>query len=245
MGQETDHIKVGWLVAAAALSVTLWNLPNGKYLLYPVTLLADWYHEMGHGLTAVLLGGRFERLLLYPNGTGQAVSGGSLLGGRLGWAMVAAGGPLASAVAGFFLVLCGRRYSAARAALWALGALLVLSAVLWMRTWFGFAYAVLAGAAVLAAAWKGPRDLHALAAQFFGVQACVSTFKEFDYLFSPRALVNGVRMRSDTAEISRLVGGPYWLWGTLLSAAVLLLLALSLRAAWRGPSASLDFRAGA
>lgn len=31
-----------WLVAAAGLTVLLWQLPWGNYILYPFTILAAW-----------------------------------------------------------------------------------------------------------------------------------------------------------------------------------------------------------
>lgn len=57
--EKPDRQSVIWLVAAAGLTVLLWRFPWGNYLLYPFTLLATWFHEMGHGLTALLLGESF------------------------------------------------------------------------------------------------------------------------------------------------------------------------------------------
>ena len=37
-------------------TVALWQVPYGDTLLYPFTLLATWFHEMGHGLASMLLG---------------------------------------------------------------------------------------------------------------------------------------------------------------------------------------------
>ena len=40
--------------------------------LYPFTLLGTWVHEMGHGLGALLCGGRFDRLEIFEDASGLA-----------------------------------------------------------------------------------------------------------------------------------------------------------------------------
>ncbi|HEX6861901.1 MAG TPA: M50 family metallopeptidase, partial [Thermoanaerobaculia bacterium] len=47
------------LVASAAATLLLYNVPLfGRILARPLILLSTLAHEMGHGLTAMLLGGR-------------------------------------------------------------------------------------------------------------------------------------------------------------------------------------------
>ncbi|MCX7595352.1 MAG: M50 family metallopeptidase, partial [Fischerella sp.] len=77
-----DQIGFTWLIVAAIVTIGLWQLPAGNYILYPFSILATWFHEMGHGLMALLLGGNFQQLQIFPDGSGVATysySGGFLL----------------------------------------------------------------------------------------------------------------------------------------------------------------------
>ncbi len=69
---------------------------------------------MGHGLTAVLLGGEFHRLEIYPDGSGLAIHSGELFLGRVGQALVAAAGPMGPPLAGALFILASRRHSTTR-----------------------------------------------------------------------------------------------------------------------------------
>lgn len=48
-----ERMGFTWLMAAALVTVVLWQIPQGDYILYPFTILATWFHEMGHGLAAI------------------------------------------------------------------------------------------------------------------------------------------------------------------------------------------------
>ena len=58
---QSQSEQVGRLIIAAALVLFLPQLPLGNYLLYPFAILTTWFHEMGHGLTALLLGWQFDQ----------------------------------------------------------------------------------------------------------------------------------------------------------------------------------------
>ncbi len=111
------------LLAAAVLTVVLWQIPGGNYILYPFTILATWFHEMAHGLTALLLGGRFTKLVIFSNGSGAAYYSGPLFMGKLGQVLVAAAGPMGPPVAGSVLILTSRSPRAASIALKVSGSL--------------------------------------------------------------------------------------------------------------------------
>jgi len=222
-----------WLLAAGLATVVLWRVPAGNYIVYPFTILATWFHEMGHGLTAMLVGGDFQRLLLYPNGSGLAMTTGAPGGGVLGRALVAGGGPIGPSVAGALFILAGRREGSARWCLLLVGAALVLSAALWVRSAFGLAAVLGLGGAVLAIGLKAPGWLQMFAIQFLGVQACISVFRQIDYLFTRSAEIGGRQMLTDTGQMAQALILPFWVWGALLSAASLLLLLASLKWAYR------------
>jgi hypothetical protein len=234
IGQQPATVvgrKTFWgLVGAAALTVVLWQIPGGNYILYPFTILATWFHEMAHGLTALLLGGSFTKLLIFSDGSGAAYYSGPLLLGTLGKVLVAAAGPMGPPVAGAALILTSRSPNAASITLKLLGSFLLISTAVWVRSLFGVVTIPLMGIAVLGVAFKGPERAQGVLVQFLGVQACVSTYRQIDYLFSYSAGPLGI---SDTAQIQQALLAPYWFWGGLIAVSSLLILVMSLRTVYR------------
>ena len=199
------------LFLATSAIVTLWQLPYGHQLLYPLTLLATYAHELGHGLTALLLGFEFDQLVLHADGSGQAMWHGQP--GRVATAAIAAGGLLGPTVAGISLLLLSRTPRFARALLATLALLMALSMAWWVRNAFG-QFFVLAWAASLGLA---ARFLSGRSAAFLlhliATTLCLAWFSDLDYLFSAEAVVIGARYPSDSAVIAQALWLPYWFWG--------------------------------
>jgi hypothetical protein len=231
-----EQVELKWLIIAAVVTVLAWRLPNGHYIVYPFTILATWFHEMGHGLAAMLTGGRFEKLVMLPDGSGIAtnwISNAGSFGGRFTSAFIAAGGLLGPPVAGAIFILCSRRYKTAHTALLILGSFIVISVLIWVRSLFGLVAMGLWGFAILGIAMRGQRWLQAFSIQLLGVQACLSTFQQLDYLFSPGATIGGQTMPSDSMQIAQNLLLPYWFWGGLIAVLSAVLLLGSLYVAYR------------
>lgn len=229
---EVERMGLTWLIGAAIATIILWQVPAGNYILYPFTILATWFHEMGHGLMALILGGNFQQLLIFSNGSGVAYYSynGGLLLGSLSRAVVAAAGPMGPPIAGAALILASRNFKTASWSLKILGGFLLLSTVIWVRSLFGLVAIPLLGLIILGTGLKAPGWLQGFAVQFLGVQACVSTYHQLDYLFSYSAGPLGL---SDTAQIQQQLLLPYWFWGALMAIASLIILVQSLRLAYR------------
>lgn len=225
-----ERMGLSWLVGAAIATAILWQFPGGDYILYPFTILATWFHEMGHGLMALLLGGQFKQLQIFSNGSGVATYAMSLSLAPIGPALVAAAGPMGPPIAGAVLILASRSFTTASLSLKILGGFLLLSTLIWVRSWFGFVAIPLLGLMILGIAFKTPRWTQGFAVQFLGVQACVSTYHQLNYLFSQTAGPLGL---SDTAQMQKYLLLPYWFWGGLMAIASLIILVQSLRIAYR------------
>jgi hypothetical protein len=225
-----DRMGLTWLIAAAIATIILWQVPAGNYILYPFTILATWFHEMGHGLMAMLLGGQFRKLEIFGNGSGVASYAMSLSLAPIGPALVAAAGPMGPPIAGAALILASRSFKAANLSLKILGGFLLVSTIIWVRSLFGIVAIPLLGLIILGIALKAPRWVQGFTVQFLGVQACVSTYHQLDYLFSYSAGPLGL---SDTAQIQQRLLLPYWFWGGLMAVASLVILVQSLRIAYR------------
>ncbi len=230
---EDQRQRAALLAGIAFASIILWQTMLGSLLLYPFTILATWFHEMGHGIAAMLTGRGFERLQIFADGSGVAESLGPADGYRLTDALIAASGPLGPAIAGALLIICSRSPAATRNALAVLGVALVVSTLIWVRSLTGWLILPALGSAIVLLAWRGSPAWQSFVIQLLGVQACISVWRQFDYLFSPGGSVGGQLQRSDTGAIADVLLLPYWFWGATISAAILALLWWSFRLAFQ------------
>lgn len=219
---------------AAAVAVLLPNLPFGRLALYPFALLATWAHEMGHGLTALLVGGRFDRLLLFPDLGGVAFS--ARPDNVVGPVMISAGGLLGPAVAGGLTVVFGARPRLSRLVLGGFAGALVLSLVLWVRNPFGMAAVALLALGFGGVARYGSEGVKLVAAQLTGIQLCLGSLSDFDYMFTRQFVRDGRVQYSDTQAIAEQLLLPYWFWGGLIAALSLLILWTAFWVAWIRPA---------
>lgn len=229
---QTDRASsAGILLGLGLVCVLAWQTQIGRLVLYPFTILSTWFHEMGHGLAALVVGRSFESLVLYPDGSGVAMTMRPADGHAIVDAFIAASGPIGPAVAGALLILSSRSPAATRRALLTLGAVLALTTLIWVRSLVGWIVLPILALAILALAIKGSARLQHVAIQFLGVEAAISVWSQFGYLFSTAGVEAG--QLSDTAAIAEALWLPYWVWGTLLSGMTLAILIASLWSAYR------------
>lgn len=208
------------LVLSCLLMAAIWQLPYGHWVLYPFTLLATFAHEMGHGLTAMLVGATFDQLQLYPNGSGVAVWHGNP--GRLARAAIAAGGLLGPSLAGVGLLLLTRSTHLARIVLGAFALVVVVLTLIWVRNGFGFLF-LLSMAAMLGLVARVLPGAAALTLYLIATTLCLSWFSDLDYMFAAQAHVNGTVHPSDSATIADALWLPYWFWGGVIATLSLVL----------------------
>lgn len=233
LAAQAHRQRIGLLAVIAVASVILWQTMIGSLLLYPFTILATWFHEMGHGVAAMLTGSSFERLLIFPDGSGVAQSMRPADASGLTNALIAASGPLGPAIAGSLLIIASRTDKATRAALTVVGLALIVSTVIWVRTLTGWLVLPALGIAILALAWRGSAAQQRFGIQLLGVQACISVWQQFGYLFSSGGNIGGELHRSDTSAIADALLLPYWFWGAAISAVIVVLLWRSFAIAFR------------
>lgn len=233
LAEQDRKERIALLLGIALASVLLWQTTIGGLLLYPFTILATWFHEMGHGLAAMLAGRGFERLLIFADGSGVAETMRPADGYGLTDALIAASGPLGPAAAGAALIAASRSPAATRSALAALGAALLLSTLIWVRSPTGWLVLPALGLAMLGLALRGSAAWRRFAVQLAGVQAAIGAWRQLDYLFSPGGHVGGTLQRSDTGAIADVLHLPHWVWGALVSGIIAALLWGSFRVAFR------------
>jgi hypothetical protein len=135
------------LIALAALLVLL-NVPYGSYLLYPFAIVSTWVHELCHGLAALALGGGIERMQVFSDASGLALT--RRPASRLAAAAVASAGYLGTSLVGAGLLALRHARWTGPVGVPAIGGLMVLTALLWVRNPFGFVAVVAIGLAFMA-----------------------------------------------------------------------------------------------
>lgn len=246
--------QAGRLLIAVFLVLALPALPFGTYLIYPFAILTTWFHEMGHGVAALLTGQHFEQLVIFSDGSGVADMAVTSDAGALTRAAISAGGPLGPVIVGAALILASARERFWRPALWVTAGVIFASVIVYVRSPVGFAVLPLVGAFCALVAWKAPAGAARFLLQFLGMLGALSMLRDFNYLFTEEAEIGGRRMLSDTGQIEVALFLPHWVWAILILATSAMIIGASLKYALAeqrrlpprptGPANVLQFRRG-
>jgi hypothetical protein len=227
-----------FLIISTVVCVVVTNfVPYGFYILYPFYILSTWFHEMGHSLTAMLFGSWYNPITINLDGGGLTMH---RVGGRLGRAIVAAGGLLGTPIVGAILILFGKTAKRAKAGLYILSVLMLASAGILMmipslvslETLIGFLMVVVIGIGVFFVARKGKPKLQQFVIQFLGVSAGLYTITRRDYLFI-REIGGDPNRISDVGHIADNLLLPYWFWGGLIFAISIIIMGAALYLSFR------------
>lgn len=211
------------LIASIVVTFLLHVIPFGGFVMYPLMLLSTLVHELGHGVTALLVGGEFEKFQMWADGSGMAHWHGAV--GSGGRALVAAGGLVGPAVLAGIGFLAARRRTAARVALAAAALALLAAQILVVRNAFGLVFVGLIVAGLTWLLVRKSAETVQTVLVFIAVQLSLTVFSRGDYLFTDTAVTAAGDMPSDVAHMAQALGGPYWLWGLACGAFSLSVLA--------------------
>lgn len=228
--QPNTHEKARTaLLIGVAVSIAVSFLPSPYYgwVAWPLMLLSTLFHEMGHGIAAVLTGNSFNSFQMWGNGSGLASISSS--GGRIESAIISAGGLVGPAMVAMLLFWLGKREMGGRRGLLGLGVASILALVLVVRNPFGWAFIGAFAAACLAIALFASLSTARVALLFLGVQLSLSVFSRGDYLFMKEAHTSAGVFPSDVANMASALILPYWFWGAACGAFSLFVLFLGLR----------------
>ena len=222
------HSSLLGLLLAGIITIVLSNTYYGWYIGYPFRILGTWFHEMGHGMMSLALGGTLSHLEIFQNGSGLAHIG-SL--NKYSYALSAAAGLMSPPLIGAVFILIGRNKKASKIALFVFGSILIVSVIVWVRTLFGVVVVGIWGAAIMTLSLSLSDDYKPFIIQFLGIQAWASAFGDIDYMFSDNA---GELGKSDTQLIAEAIGYmPYWFWGGMIALYAAILLGVSLHIAFK------------
>jgi len=195
-----------WLWVAATLSLGLSLTPWGKLLLYPFKLFTTWVHECGHALVTLMVGGTVSSIVIEPDTSGVTRS--LLPAGRMARGLVASSGYLGASVVGCLLMAATRVEKWARAVVWTVGALMLLTLVVWMRNLFGFVVVLAWGAGLVALARKAGGEASRFVLSLLAIQVALDSVYDIRVLFH----VDGGH--SDAETMATLFLLPAWLWAS-------------------------------
>lgn len=204
------------LLIITIATIVLWNVPFGKLALYPFTILGTWFHEMAHGLTAIILGGTFYYLEIFSNGSGLAAYSGPLFLGPIGRALVAGAGPIGPTIAGFIFIISSVNIKATKFMLYFLSISLIVSNIIWMRSIFGFIVISVFVIIIILITLKANDKIKQFVLQLLGVQAFASVYMSIGYLFSTGANVDGSSFASDTQQMANNLLLPHFIWAGII-----------------------------
>jgi hypothetical protein len=219
------------LVLSVALTIVVYELPFAHTIAWPLVLLSTFAHELGHGLTALVLGGKFDKLLISPDASGLAYC---RVQGSVSNALVSAGGLVGPACAAAFLFVLARFGRLARASLLVMAlAMFALIPTLLDGT-YGKVFVGAVALLFLAVGAKAPPWLAKYTCAFVAVQLALSVYSRGDYLFTDTAHMATGDMPSDVANMAKNLFLPYWFWGGVCAIFSVLVLLVGARLFLRG-----------
>ena len=195
------------------LCVVVYMMLHLPVVRIPVLFLTTWVHELGHGLGAIITGGRFLELTIFPSLSGVALTETSSDFSR---AIVVIMGLLGPSLLGVIMIGLTRGFGRYRLAMILLAAILAIS-LIWAADLFTVLTICAATVIIGVLGWKLPESILLYVAYILAIALCLSALTGFGYFFMGNAEVAGQHYVSDTGVLSELCGGPHWLWGGLLT----------------------------
>jgi hypothetical protein len=216
--------RLAVLAAVLAALWLLWETP----VVYPVRILVTFFHELSHGLAAVLTGGSIERITVEADGSGLCFTRG---GWR--WVIIPAG-YLGSMFWGSLILILACRTRWDRYVASVLGWGLIVITLLYVRSWFGFASGLLIGLVLASAGRWLPEAVNDWLLTCIGSASCLCA------IFDIRTLARVSGTTDATMFSAEILPLPPLVWVILWGAMAVVCLAGALRIALaprRGPPA--------
>jgi Peptidase M50B-like len=146
----------------------------GQIVLYPITLLVTFLHELGHAFGSAITGGSIQGMQINSNGSGVTTT----LGGSTAITLI--GGYIGSALFGNLLFYIGAklpRYH--RVTLVFLGGLMAFAAIFWYESWQSTLILIIFGVLLYFIARHAEWVSWAL--MFFGLASILYIIQDFNY----------------------------------------------------------------
>ena len=197
----------------------LWNHVS----LYPLKVLVVFFHESSHALVAILTGGQVLDMAITIQQGGHVVS----QGGNRFFTLTA--GYLGSLVWGVVIYLVAARTRIDRLAMFILGALITVIALVFVRNIFGFCFSLVTGIAMIILGIKSNEKINDFVLRLIGLTSMI--YVPLD-IYSDT--VARSHLRSDARMLAEEFGGATMLWGGLWILLSVIIIFSALKSGMRG-----------
>lgn len=234
MDTHAEFRRRALVYAGIALVIVfiLWNIPQLSLLLFPFRLFVTFVHEAGHGLAAILTGGRFLSFTILPSGAGFATTAGGSS------ALILPAGYLGAALFGAVLFYLANTVPYPRHISAVLGALVIVIAVafgglLSLATVVG----VVIGLLLIALGLRAHYDINLLVLNLLAMLTSLNAVLDLLYLVNSSGATVG-NVRNDALAFSQTVlplPAPVWalVWAALALAMLGVAIYYSVIHPWR------------
>jgi hypothetical protein len=221
------------LLLAVVAALALAFIPGINLLGYPFRLLITFVHELGHGLAAILTGGRFGRFVVFTNGEGVAYTAG-------GWRLlIIPAGYLSSALFGAGMIALGRNAEWSKNALMIIGGILVLLTLRYAlpnivsEHWFQGIITVIAGIGIGIGFIYVARYTNSMIILFLtnllGIQAGLTAFND---LLALIRLTSSTQGSNDARSMAAITFIPAIVWAFIWAISAASIIGFSIWRTW-------------
>jgi hypothetical protein len=239
---EDAKPQVWLLLIAAVITVALWFIPYGEYIVYPIRLFVTFIHESSHALMAVLTGGSVQSLTIAADTSGLTYSAPS---GFVGGALTSSAGYLGTTVAGVLMLFLIRKRFSPNKILTAEGLFVAIMLVVFtlVSPLFNFlslqvdvsslVFTLFAGGALAAGLialglFSNPR-IASFSVAFLAVQCLLNSVSDLKTLFFVNAPFVGSDIANDAANMAAATHIPGIIWVFIWIGISIFMISLGLR----------------
>ena len=189
--KQLDWQTLGILAGMFLIALIFWN----TIFIYPIKLFVVILHEFSHGLAAILTGGSIVKIEVDQRIGGVCYTrGGSLF-------IVASAGYLGSILWGGLILIIASRTKHDKILGMAIGGLLILLSILYIRNLFGFLFTAGFGAALAAISYFASNHIVDMLMKFLGMTSCLYVLIDIK-----EDLIQRTNIGSDADAIAQLLG---------------------------------------
>lgn len=198
--KDVDWKELGTLLAIVVAIMFLWS----TWLVYPLKILVVFFHELSHGLMAVLTGGSIQEIRVVAAEGGHCITrGGSVF-------LTLSAGYLGSLVCGGIILVLATRTRYDQTVAMSVGAIIVLVTLVFVRpvASFGFLFGLVSGASMIAAGHYLPEQVNDYLLKVVGLTSCL-----YAVLDIKSDILDRPKLPSDARMLAQLTGLPTLFWG--------------------------------
>ena len=217
-GPNTTRLEWKQLLGLVALMVPV-TLLWSTWVVWPLKILVVFFHELSHGLAAILTGGSIDHIEVVKEQGGLCVTRG---GNRF---LTLSAGYLGSLVWGGLALLLSSRTRRDRFVTVAMSGLILLATIVWVRpiVSFGFGFHLLAGLAILLIGSLLPESVNDIFLKVFGLASCLYVIPDIWSDTMARSYQRSdARMLAEMTHIPTVLWGGFWIIAALALAALFL-----------------------